>query len=347
MVRLRKSYNKLKIILCCILGAVVALGGVVCIWWLNSLLTGEKEIIRPDNTVSYRKALPDGATYSQLRSDGIDTLGYLAYVLDNQPFYHSESNTQSTANIFPVPQSTDSYKDYKDGIMLSSDFTYGIISEGTQSCFVPEGGKDGKGAGVYMRTSVGAVDEDTTGTTAEWDEGVTYYDREKYLFTYGEYSTEMTVYILNSETVVRWDEAVENGDGTYSQKFYLDAEKACYYYQYAMKTRGGLDRLPVFESISLDVTFDDYYRVLKIDVVENQAKFEFYYQNENLNINNKLTYGNDYSFSGVINNINVGTATLTVEGNGNFTGSADFNFEIKQQPYNQDSWKIEFSQVYR
>ena len=112
MVRLRKSYNKLKIILCCILGAAVALGGVVCIWWLNSLLTGEKEIIRPENTVSYRKALPDGATYSQLRSNGIDTLGYLAYVLDNQPFYHSESNTQSTANIFPVPQYPDSYSDY-------------------------------------------------------------------------------------------------------------------------------------------------------------------------------------------------------------------------------------------
>ena len=83
------------------LGVIVGLGGVLAIWVLSSALQGEKEIIRPDNTVSYRKPLPDGATYSQLRSDGIDTLGYLAYVLDCQQFYHSESNTQSTANIFP------------------------------------------------------------------------------------------------------------------------------------------------------------------------------------------------------------------------------------------------------
>ena len=251
------------------LGFIIGLGGILAIWVLSSALQGEKEIIRPDNTVSYRKELPEGATYSQLRSDGIDTLGYLAYVLDHQLFYHSQSSTQSTANIFPVPQYTDSYKDYKDGIMLSSDFTYGIISEGTQSCFVPDGNKDGKGAGVYMRTAAGGVNESTTGTTADWNDDVTYYDREHYLYTYGEYSTEMTVYILNQETVLSWDKVRDNGDGTYSQKFYLDAEKAAYYYQYAMKTRGGLDRLPEFESITLDFTFDDNYRVLSIQAEEN------------------------------------------------------------------------------
>ena len=266
MVKLRKSHNKLKIILCSVLGAIVAVGGVLGIWKLSTALSGDKVIDAPDNTVSVRKELPSGATYTQLHSDGLDTLGYLAYVLDRQEYYHSVANTVSTALI--ATQYTNSFKDYKDGIMLSSDFTYGFTGAGTQSCFVPDGNANGEGAGVYMRTSSGSVNGSTTGTGANWNDDVVYYDKEGYLYKYGQYSTEMTVYILNEETVLSWDDVVENGDGTYSQTFYLDAEKAAYYYQYAMQTRGGLDTLPEFESITLTFTFDDNYRVLRIDATE-------------------------------------------------------------------------------
>ena len=266
MVKLRKSHNKLKIILCSVLGAIVAVGGVLGIWKLSTALSGDKIIDAPDNTVSVRKELPSGATYTQLHSDGLDTLGYLAYVLDRQEYYHSVANTVSTALI--ATQYTNSFKDYKDGIMLSSDFTYGFTGAGTQSCFVPDGNANGEGAGVYMRTSSGSVNGSTTGTGANWNDDVVYYDKDTYLYKYGQYSTEMTVYILNEETVLSWDDVVENGDGTYSQTFYLDAEKAAYYYQYAIQTRGGLDTLPEFESITLTFTFDDNYRVLRIDATE-------------------------------------------------------------------------------
>ena len=267
MVRLRKSHTKLKIALCSVCGFFVAIGGVLGIWVLSSALQGEKEVVRPDDTVSVRKELPSGGTYSELKSDGLDTLGYLAYVLDRQEFYHSESSTTSVALI--ATQTTQSFKDYKDGIMLSSDFTYGFVSAGTQSCFVPDGNENGEGAGVYMRTSSGSVSSSSTGTNTTWNNDVRYYPEEEYLYTYGQYSTEMTVYILNDETVTSWDEVRDNGDGTYSQKFYLDAEKAAYYYQYAMKTRGGLDTLPIFKSVTLDITFDDSYHVLEIDAVED------------------------------------------------------------------------------
>ena len=99
MVKLRKSHNKLKIILCSVLGAIVAVGGVLGIWKLSTALSGDKVIDAPDNTVSVRKELPSGATYTQLHSDGLDTLGYLAYVLDRQEYYHSVANTVSTALI--------------------------------------------------------------------------------------------------------------------------------------------------------------------------------------------------------------------------------------------------------
>ena len=267
MVRLRKSHTKLKIALCSVCGFFVAIGGVLGIWVLSSALQGEKEVVRPEDTVSVRKELPSGGTYSELKSDGLDTLGYLAYVLDQQELYHSESLTTSVAMI--ATQTTQSFKDYKDGIMLSSDFTYGFVSAGTQSCFVPGGNENGEGAGVYMRTSNGSVNSSSTGTNTNWNDDVRYYPEEEYLYTYGQYSTEMTVYILNDETVTSWDEVRDNGDGTYSQKFYLDAEKAAYYYQYAMKTRGGLDALPIFKSVTLDITFDDSYHVLEIDAVED------------------------------------------------------------------------------
>ena len=197
MVRLRKSHTKLKIALCSVCGFFVAIGGVLGIWVLSSALQGEKEVVRPEDTVSVRKELPTGGTYSELKSDGLDTLGYLAYVLDRQEFYHSESSTSSVALI--ATQTTQSFKDYKDGIMLSSDFTYGFVSAGTQSCFVPGGNENGEGAGVYMRTSNGSVNSSSTGTNTNWNDDVRYYPEEEYLYTYGQYSTEMTVYILNDE----------------------------------------------------------------------------------------------------------------------------------------------------
>lgn len=294
MVRLRKSKNKLKIILCCILGFIVAVGGIVGILVLVPLMEGEKEPTVVDSAVN-EKNDPGDMTYEQHAASGDDgyrTLTYLAYVLSEQPYYHSESVTVSVAP-FNMTQYTKSFKDYSDGIMISSDLTYGIKNAGTQAAFVPDGNEEGRGAGVYMRTSSGSVNADSTGTSVSWNDDVVYYDRESYLYAYGEYSTEMTVYLLTEETITSWDPATDNGDGTYTQTFYLDAEKACYYYQYAMKTRGGLLTLPVFESISMEVTFDNNYRVLQIDVVENSRINPFTWMDSTSTTTTSYTYGEE------------------------------------------------------
>ena len=294
MVRLRKSKNKLKIILCCILGFIVAVGGIVGILVLVPLMEGEKEPPVVDSAVN-EKNDPGDMTYEQHAASGDDgyrTLTYLAYVLSEQPYYHSESVTVSVAP-FNMTQYTKSFKDYSDGIMISSDLTYGIKNAGTQAAFVPDGNEEGRGAGVYMRTSSGSMNADSTGTSVSWNDDVVYYDRESYLYAYGEYSTEMTVYLLTEETITSWDPATDNGDGTYTQTFYLDAEKACYYYQYAMKTRGGLLTLPVFESISMEVTFDNNYRVLQIDVVENSRINPFTWMDSTSTTTTSYTYGEE------------------------------------------------------
>ena len=252
MVRLRKNKNKLKIALCSILGFFVAIGGVLGILVLAPLMEGEKVMPEVESAVS-EKNDPGGKTFEEHLAEGdggYKTLTYLAYVLSRQPYYHSEANTVSTS--MSMSQYTNSYKDYKDGVLISSDVTYGVKNEGTQAVFLPDGDENGRGAGVYMRKADSTISSESTGTeNIEWGEDVTYYDRDSYLVTYGEYSTEMTVYLLTSETITDWDDAVDNGDGTYTQKFYLDAEKAAYYYQYAMKTRGGLLMLPVFTEITL------------------------------------------------------------------------------------------------
>ena len=294
MVRLRKSKNKLKIIICCILGFIVAVGGIVGILVLVPLMESEKEPPVVDSAVN-EKNDPGDMTYEQHAASGDDgyrTLTYLAYVLSEQPYYHSESVTVSVAP-FNMTQYTKSFKDYSDGIMISSDLTYGIKNAGTQAAFVPDGNEEGRGAGVYMRTSSGSVNADSTGTSVSWNDDVVYYDRESYLYAYGEYSTEMTVYLLTEETITSWDPATDNGDGTYTQTFYLDAEKACYYYQYAMKTRGGLLTLPVFESISMEVTFDNNYRVLQIDVVENSRINPFTWMDSTSTTTTSYTYGEE------------------------------------------------------
>ena len=266
MARLRKAHTKLKIVLCCVLGFIVAAGGAFVIWYMCSALGGDKVVEAPDDTENLKIPVAEGMTFSTENPDGLTTIGHLAWMLDQQQAYHSSSTTVSTALI--ATQYTNSFKDYKDGIMLSSDFTYGFVGAGTQSCFVPNGNAEGKGAGVYMRTSSGNVGSSTTGTNADWKDDVVYYDKESYLYKYGQYSTEMTVYILNAETVESWNEATANGDGTFTQTFNLNAEKAAYYYQYAMQTRGGLDKLPEFSEISLTITFDDNYRVLSIEANE-------------------------------------------------------------------------------
>ncbi len=268
MVKLRKGHTKLKLALIAVLGFIIGLGGTVGIWWGYSYIQGLKGTpdISVENKQNYKLATPEGKSYSDLLAEGpvsgLDTVGYLAWTLGQQSEYHSQSQTTSTAVI--ATQTTYSYKDYKDGIMVSSDFTYGFTAAGTQACFVPQGNEEGKGAGVYMRHETDSPNSSTTGTSAQWGEEILYYDRDAYLTTYGEYSTEMTVYLLNEETITGWQPATDNGDGTFTQVVELDAPKATYYYRYAMMTRGGLDRLPEFDEITLTITFDDDYRVLEI-----------------------------------------------------------------------------------
>lgn len=192
-----------------------------------------------------------------------ENLAYMAYVLDSQQQYHCYTYTVTQASI--ATQYTKSYKDYRDGVTISSDITYSdMVKSGSQACFV----NGANGPEAYMRFS-SAPDSSTTNLTADWSMGAPqYFDEQTYLTTYGLFQTEMTNYIINPVTITDSSVVVDNRDGTYTQSVTLDPVASTYYYQYGMKNRGGLTGFPNFQNVSLVFTFDSSWRVLSVDVNE-------------------------------------------------------------------------------
>lgn len=212
----------------------------------------------PANTVSTRLELPRDEILPTACT-GQENLAYVASVLDAQTQYHTYTYTRTDASL--AVQHTYGYKDYKDGVMLSSDITYSdFVKTGTQACFV-----DGD---VYVRYSE-TPNKNTTHLTAQWNEGEpVYYTGEQYLTAYGMLSTELSQYIINDETITDFEEVVDNGDGTYTQDFTFDPTAATYYSQYGMKKRGGLLAFPQFSLLEISFTFDARWKILSYDIHE-------------------------------------------------------------------------------
>lgn len=221
-----------------------------------------QESERPSNVAITKTEIPTDGSLPTAHS-AAENLAYVAYVLENQPQYHCYTYTVTNAAI--ATQYTRSYKDHKDGVTISSDITYSsMVKSGSQALFI--NGKDGPE--VYMRFSE-APKSDTDHLNAKWSQGApVHYNEQSYLYTYGLFQTELTNYIINSETILDSQEVKVNGDGTYSQKVVLDPVASTYYYQYGMKTRGGLGGYPEFQTVNLTVTFDSAWRVTTLDIEE-------------------------------------------------------------------------------
>ncbi|MGN0815054.1 MAG: hypothetical protein ACI4MH_07470, partial [Candidatus Coproplasma sp.] len=221
-----------------------------------------QETERPTNVDITKTAAPTDGSLPTAHS-AAENLAYVAYVLDSQPQYHCYTYTVTNASI--ATQYTKSYKDYKDGVTVSSDITYSsMVKSGSQAVFV--NGENGQEA--YMRFSE-APDANTDHLNAKWSNGApVHFNEQAYLYTYGLFQTELTNYIINAQTIIDSKEIKVNGDGTYTQSVTLDPKASTYYYQYGMKTRGNLGSYPDFQSVKLSVTFDSSWRVTALDIDE-------------------------------------------------------------------------------
>ncbi|MCD7728774.1 MAG: leucine-rich repeat domain-containing protein [Clostridia bacterium] len=270
MVKLRHSHRTLRIVLCSILGAIVAAGGTFAII-VFSRSTQPNEV---PNALENTKLSPEGVTPSEAAADeelSANTLYYLAYVLDTQNYYSAEATNVSSS--FGIKSYTHTYKDYSDGVMIATDVTTGVTTSASQTCYKVN--DDGELI-AYRRTGE-ATSASVTVNDVKWDDVYSdtyYYYRSDYLYIYGEFSTEMTVYLLNEDTLSEISDIIDNGDGTYSQTFVLGSS-ASYYYQYAMYTNGGLGDLPSFNSIEMTVTFNENWQVLEVYVEEETSVVMF------------------------------------------------------------------------
>lgn len=241
----------------------VSLLGILCTATFAAGISGcktkGKPVEVPTHITTVRYALPnDGSTPAA--HTGLENIGYMATVLDNQTAYHAyaHNSTKSTG----YEQITQTWKDYKGkslsgydkGVMVCSDLSYSsLIKSGTQTCFVNDE--------AYMRNS-SKPGKNTTPETAEWSTSTpTKYSKEDYIDSYGEFSTELSVYVINVDTIESSDPVTVNDEGNYVQKFYLKENAACYY-QNKMKTNGNLKGYPSFDRIEITFTFDNKWQVL-------------------------------------------------------------------------------------
>ncbi|MDE7301220.1 MAG: hypothetical protein K2N47_03535, partial [Clostridia bacterium] len=252
-----KNIKKIAAVLLSVTGASAMSVGVA------GCIKSSTTVPMPDN-IEITKVAPPADGSLPTAHTCAENLSYINYVFDHQTQYHTYSYGVTSASI--ATQTTRTFRDFKDGVLITTDFTHSsIIKSGSQTCTVFNDEGEGE---VYFRTSE-APKSDTIPTGAVWDENApTYFSQNAYHYTYGLLPTELFNYITNEDTVVTSGEVQVNADGTYSQSFTLDPVASTYFYQFGMKTRGGLSSYPDFSSISFTITFDGDWQILSSSMHE-------------------------------------------------------------------------------
>ncbi|MGN0805135.1 MAG: hypothetical protein ACI4MS_07105 [Candidatus Coproplasma sp.] len=225
------------------------------------------DMTAPENAYTARQTPPtDGSLPTAYTC--AENLAYIVAKFDSQTQYHTESRGITSAAI--ANQSTNTWRDYKDGVLITTDLTFSsMVKGGTQTCTVFDQKEDGtKEGSVYFRTSA-TPSADTVPTTAKWStDAPTLFTEHSYLYTYGLLPTELFNYLVNEETIVSSEEIVCESDGTYTLSFVLNPNTSTFYYQFGMKTRGGLSDFPNFKNIEITVNFDKNWQINSCSVDE-------------------------------------------------------------------------------
>ncbi|MDE7084169.1 MAG: hypothetical protein K2O81_02885, partial [Clostridia bacterium] len=223
----------------------------------SGCLPKSTDLTEPDNIEIAKIAPPDDGSLPTAHTCA-ENLAYINYVFDRQTQYHTYSYGVTNASI--ATQTTRNFRDYKDGILLNTDLTYSsMVRSGTQTCsmYNEQGEYE-----VYFRTSE-APEADTLPAQAAWsNDSPKFFNERSYHYTYGLLPNELFNYIVNEQNIIESEQIKVNADGTYTQNFTLDPVASTYFYQFGMKTRGGLSGYPEFESITFSVTFDGDWQIL-------------------------------------------------------------------------------------
>ncbi len=255
-VRLRRvSHRKAKTILALSMVGILGLG----IFGFGALGNGRLNQV-DEGFVTVKFEVPTDGSTPDVHT-GIENIGYMNSRFLSQTEYYSEMHSMVSTI---VPQTVDTYKQYSNGVLIQSDIAKSsLINEAQQFCWV--------GDDVLWRMGSGSVSS-WNGIDTPWKTGTpaAHMKISDYTREYGLPGTAFSVYVLREETVTSFDPVLVNGDGTYTQTFYLDpaSDKAPAHYGNQMVFKGGLSAPPAFDFITVTYTFDSTWQVLSCDVEE-------------------------------------------------------------------------------
>lgn len=232
----------------------------------------------PDDFVTVSYELPtDGSNPAD--HSALENIGYMNYRFKNQNGWYAEMHGTTTS--MGIAQSVNTIKQYSDGVLIMADVTSGFANAGRQFCYV--------GDEVMWRelpkNSSYKMDsfEDMLALTFN-DELEAHMTIPAFKEKNGLPGTEMSVYIINEDTLDRADpvELVTTGEWddkdfaekpVYRQTYYLrpgDSEHlgAAAHYANQMAFTGGLTGLPEFNYITVTYTFDSSWQILRAEINE-------------------------------------------------------------------------------
>lgn len=203
-------------------------------------------------TVMY--AVPTDGSTPDMHS-ALENIGYMNARFRGQSAWYSQMDGDVNTML---SQHVSTWKQYSDGVLIQTDITTSsLINSALQFCWAGD-------RVIWREASVSP--SGYNGIDTPWKEGEPYGNMsvEDYKKSRGLPGTDFSVYVINEETLLDASPVTDNGDGTYTQTYYLDpaTDKAPAYYVNQMMVTGGLNKLPTFEHITVTYTFDSTWQVL-------------------------------------------------------------------------------------
>lgn len=244
----------------------------------TALLSSVVPNVVPDDFVTVSYELPDDGSKPSDHS-ALENIGYMNYRFKNQPNWYAEMH--GTTSTPAGPQSVNTIKQYSGGVLIMADVAMSsLVKARRQFCYVGNEvmWREVKGENNYM----GSYEEMLKLTYP--DELKAHMTIPAFMEKNGLPGTEMSVYIINEETLDHADEVelVTSGEWddkdyaekpVYKQTYYLragDSENlgAAAHYANQMAFTGGLTGLPKFDYITVTYTFDSSWQILRAEIKE-------------------------------------------------------------------------------
>lgn len=222
----------------------------------------------------------------------LDNLAYLAYNIQANKNFKSESIGEARASVMGIPY----IQKIHDSRIVNSDYmfqqtisTSTFVSFGLQKFYFDD---------KIIRRNEESINGDTVEWKNEPTDAITYKLADE---IYGWTPDQISAYILCSDTILS-TERISNGEnGYYEIKYSLNPKNAPYKYQNQVKEFGESDGYPSFNSIELTFKFNSNWVLESIHTEEN---YIISMMNMNLNIKTNINENFTYSEANSIKDAN-------------------------------------------